>query len=150
MTGLWSIRIEEKNLAVGFRRRKILCHSRPRMLRSETMVLSSRSRTFKRGKVAEIEIRYLLRSGCVNIESRSSKTAGPGTSESKAFALLHLEYCNWIYVVRSSPTGVSLLVTSCHRLPNHISIYSSSCPSRTVFFHLRAGMRRLNMMSISR
>jgi len=32
----WSI-IEEKNLAVGFRRRKISCHSRPRTLRSETM-----------------------------------------------------------------------------------------------------------------
>jgi hypothetical protein len=62
-TRLWSIRIEEKSLAVGFRRRKISFHSRPRTLRSETMVLSSRSRTFKTGKVAEIEIRYLLRSG---------------------------------------------------------------------------------------
>jgi hypothetical protein len=63
ITGLRSIRIEEKSLAGGFRRRKISCHSKPRTLRSETMVLSSRSRTFKRGKVAEIEIRYLLRSG---------------------------------------------------------------------------------------
>jgi hypothetical protein len=46
-TGLWSIRIEEKSLAVGFRRRKISYYSKPRTLRSETMVLSCRSRTFK-------------------------------------------------------------------------------------------------------
>jgi len=56
-TRVWSIRIEEKNLAVGFRRPKTSCHSRPRTLKSETIVLSSRSKTFKRGKVAEIGIR---------------------------------------------------------------------------------------------
>lgn len=72
-TGLWSIRIEEKSLSVGFRRRKISCYSRPRTLRGETMVLSSRSRTFKRGKVSEIEIRYLLRSGRVNTKPWSLK-----------------------------------------------------------------------------
>lgn len=56
-TGLGIIRIEAKSLAVGFRRRKFSCHGRPRMLRDETMVLSSWSRTFERGDVAEIGIR---------------------------------------------------------------------------------------------
>jgi hypothetical protein len=34
----------------------------PQQTQDEMIVLSSRSRTFKRRKVAEIEIRYLLRS----------------------------------------------------------------------------------------
>jgi len=64
--GLWSIRIEEKSLVVGFRRRKISCHNRLRTPRSETMIPGSRLRTFKRGKVAEIWIRQCLMSRKLN------------------------------------------------------------------------------------
>jgi hypothetical protein len=56
---LWSIGIKEKSLEVSFRRREISRHSKLRTLRSETMVLSKQIED----KVAEIEIRYLIRSG---------------------------------------------------------------------------------------
>jgi len=73
----------------------------------------------------------------------------------KAFELPHLEYCNsqCTMCFVSSPTGVSLLghARRIYCLSQTTpSIYSSSCASTTVCFHLRAGIRRLNKMSISR
>jgi len=55
------------------------------------MVLSSKSKTFKRGKVAEIGFDSFLGAG-----NWILRIAGQGTSEWKAFVVLHLKYGNCI------------------------------------------------------